>query len=501
MSQLKNNLKLQSFLQVVLMIILSGFAQIVSLAKSSVMATRFGATAGIDAYNVILNITLFLFSFVANGITTVLIPAFTKKTNKIVINTFLTTIYVGAILISLIFVILRQPVLKYFSNGSLEFINVANGIFLILLISQFFNTYVGVTTAYFQCIDKFNIPKVSTLLTSFALVVLLFINKDASVQYLAVITGITTIANAIIQRMISFKYGMGMTLKLNFTSAEYRQMLIIYMPTIFSAGLYQVNLLMDSLLSSKTGTGNVTILTYANSIIGMINSLIIANLLIYLYPKISVAINEDLQKAKRKLLTSVSLLSFFVCVMMVGFFSLGKVFLQLLMLHGKFNSHSLTLLYICTCLYVLGLPFNVIRDMVYRFFYAAGDTQSTFVNSVIASLINLMTSIVLASLIGMYGVILGTLISSMVSMLMILRKYQLKVGYGETREKYIKEFTWLFAPMVVIVLVVFAINAYASLGIMSSVVLTTFTVSLYIVLVLIGKGEIFKYVKSLVSKE
>ncbi|WP_317294603.1 lipid II flippase MurJ [Ligilactobacillus saerimneri] len=500
MKQLKNNLKMRSFMQVALMIVLSGLAQVVSLAKSSVMATRFGTTVGIDAYNVIFNITLFLFSFAANGITTVLIPAFTRKTNKVVINTFLMTVYTGTIIISLLFIGLRYPVLRYFSNGNLTFISIANDIFLILLISQFFNTYVGVTTAYFQCIDRFNIPKVSTLITSLTLVLLLFINKHATVQYLAIITGLTTIANAAIQRGISFKYGMDITFKVDFSNSEYRHMLQIYAPTIFSAGLYQVNLLMDSLLSSKTGAGNVTILTYANSIIGMINSLIITNLLIYLYPKISVAVNESLNKAKQKLFTSTMLLSFFVCIMIVGFFSLGKVFLQILMLHGKFDNQSLILLYMCSCLYVIGLPFNVIRDIIYRFFYAIGDTQSTFINSVIASIINLVTSIILASFLGIYGVILGTLISSVVSMLMIIRKYYIKIGFSNSKKRYMQEFTWLFIPMLICSILSFCINSYISLGILSTIVLTVFTLSIYISVVLFSKGEIFKYVKSLVSR-
>lgn len=492
------NFKMQAFLQVILMIFLSGMTQIISLIKSSLMATKFGTSSKIDAYNVILNITFFLFSFVASGITTVLIPAFSRKVNKISINTFLVTIYFYTLIISCVFIYLQNPIFSYFSNGSDRFINMAKDIFLVLLISQFFNTYMGVTTAFFQCINKYNIPKILTLVTSIMLVVLLYINKKATVQYLTIITGITTILNATFQRGISYKYGMGITFKLNFNDPEYKKMMLTYLPTIFSVGLYQVNLLMDSLLSSKTGVGNVTILTYSNSLIGMVNSLVITNLLMYIYPKISLVVDDNIKEAKRILFKSISLLSFFVCIMIITFFSIGKIFLKLLMLHGKFDISSLNILYLCTSLYIVSLPFNVIRDLIYRFFYAITDTKTTLVNSIIASLINFIFSILLSMVIGIYGVIIGTLISSILSMIMILRKYSLIIGWNEKRIKYIKEFVLVFLPMIIILLMIAVINLYVKNNIVSSILITIISISLYIISVLIGKGEVFKYLKNMI---
>ena len=152
--------------------------------------------------------------------------------------------------------------------------------------------------------------------------------------------------------------------------------------------------------------------------------MIISNLLVYLYPKISEAINVNKELAKRKLFTCISLLSFFVCIMIVAFLAVGKEFLEILMLHGKFNNNSLNVLYACTSLYVIGFPFNVIRDILYRFFYALGDTRLTFYNSVIASVTNFLASIILVQIIGVYGVIIGTLISAVLSMSMIIYRYK-----------------------------------------------------------------------------
>lgn len=494
---MKNNLKFKSLVQVSIMIVISALTQVVSLLKSSLMATKYGANGKIDAYNVVYNITLFIFSFVATGITTVLIPAFVKKVNDKVIHTFLITIYFGALILSVIFLTLQQPILSYFAHGSHEFYITGRSIILILLVSQFFNTYVGVTTAYFQCIDHFNLPKILTFFTSLLLVVLLWIVKFPTVWYLAFITGITTVANALLQLFFSYRLGMKMTFKFDFRSYEYKRMLAIYVPTIFSAGLYQVNLLLDSLLSSQTGTGNVTILTYSNSIIGMVNTLIISNLLVYLYPKISEAVsfNEDL--AKEKLFISISLLSFFVGIMIIAFFAVGKDLLSVLMLHGEFGKKSLNILYICTCLYLIGFPFNVIRDIMYRFFYSLGDTRLTFYNSAVASITNFIFSIILARLVGVYGVILGTLISAILSMIMIIFRYQKRYSIITKKKKIVKEMIWTFVPVLLMSILLILINNMFEFNIWINLFIAVLTVITYTVIVLANKGVVYSYLLSI----
>jgi putative peptidoglycan lipid II flippase len=78
-------------IQLLLMILLTGFSQIIALYKSSYTATRFGASTQMDAYNFATNIASFLFLFITSGITTVVIPAYIKKESAKVINTFITS--------------------------------------------------------------------------------------------------------------------------------------------------------------------------------------------------------------------------------------------------------------------------------------------------------------------------------------------------------------------------------------------------------------------------
>ena len=71
---------------------------------------------------------------------------------------------------------------------------------------------------------------------------------------------------------------------------------------------------------------------------------------------------------------------------------------------------------------------NVLRDLIYRYFYAQSDTKTPVKNSLLVSAVNISVSIVLAKLIGVYGIIIGTVVASLVSFARIT--WQMKIKYG-----------------------------------------------------------------------
>lgn len=412
----------------VVMIIISIVTQIVVMAKSATVAGLFGAGEDIDAYNAVHSVANFIFSFVSSGITTVLIPAFLKKKKQESIDTFMTLIYLFGITAVVMSICLKRQILTSFSSGQQGFVEIGCSIFLIMMISQFFNTVVGVATAYFQVCDKFNIPKICTLLTNVLLLLLLICDRNVTIYKYALYTSITTFGNAIVQIIVAIKLQYHYSIRFNIHDPEVVEMIKIFLPTVFSAGLYQINLLTDSFISSKLGTGQISILSYSNQIITLVNALLITNIITYLYPKITAACNTTIENQQRRLFDYIYFGEAIMGVLIVGFFSVGKEFTTILFEHGKFGSDETTIVYRCICLYMLGFPINIMRDLIYRFFYAKGNTNATFKNSVIVSCTNFIVSIMLSRVIGIYGVILGTLLSSVLSVIMIFVRMTKKYG-------------------------------------------------------------------------
>lgn len=98
--------------------------------------------------------------------------------------------------------------------------------------------------------------------------------------------------------MCAIHLGFRFKIEFQLKNLTYKSLMRIFIPTLFSTGIYRINTMIDSLISSNLGTGQLTILTYSNTIVGMINVLIIGNLITYVYPKIVEAVSIEKIKAR-----------------------------------------------------------------------------------------------------------------------------------------------------------------------------------------------------------
>lgn len=481
-----------ALVQLATMIFLTLVTQAVTLIKTSVTASNFGATVQMDAFNFSNSIGTFIFSFIGTGVTTVLIPSIINKKDSKSINNFITILYSVSVLCIVLIFFTRKYIVFAFSSGSSEFIQIASNIMLITLVTQFLNTILGVTNAVFQCNGKFNIPKIITLLTTALLTLLVVINVNLSIYEFAFYTLITMVLNALIQYYLVNRSGFKYKPIVDFKDKELKYMLKTFIPTMFSSGLYQVSLLTDSLISSNLGEGKISILTYSNTIMTMINMLLVANIMMYIYPKITKNINKD--NGQKTLFDYCIFFNALMCLIVVAFVIVGKNGIILLYQRGKFNESITDIVYISSLIYVIGLPINVIRDAIYRYFYAKGNTKTTFINSLYASIINIIISIVLSMFIGLYGVILGTVITSIYSLTSILIRFKKQYGI-KCDKKYIvvENLKVIFVSIMVLIIGIIIKDTFKiSNVILSILIYGSIVIVLYIVGLFLVRSKVYK---------
>ena len=84
-----NEEKFTATKQLLLMMILTIVTQVVMLLKVSIVASSFGTSIEMDAFNFANNIGNFIYSFIGAGVTTVLIPNLVNKEKNNSINIFI----------------------------------------------------------------------------------------------------------------------------------------------------------------------------------------------------------------------------------------------------------------------------------------------------------------------------------------------------------------------------------------------------------------------------
>lgn len=426
---LLKNIYRNNSISLLLMIIISLVTQILTIMKTSIVAGSFGLSIEMDAYNFANSIVSLIFGLIASGIPTIVIPNYVKKTNRKYIDSFLTFTY-GILLISILIIsIFRYQIIGTFSNKEEIFVNITCNILLLLFFAQYLMSITNVIISFFQCNGKYNIPKIINLLSQLIVVFFLIIMKHISIYQYTIIISLGIIINFALDLIIALKHGWKYNLAFEFKNQEVKKMLKMFLPIVFSSSIYNISLFFDSAIASRLPTGNLSILSYSNQITGIVNTVLIGNLIIYAYPKIIREIGDD--KNQEKFWNQVHFFHWVVVLAIVGFYVVGKEGISLFFKYGQFNDYAVQSVFIGTALYLIGLQNDVIRDLIYRLFYAKGDTKSPARNSVLISILNISISLILVKIIGFYGIILGTIISSFISLIVIFIKCNNKYGVSE----------------------------------------------------------------------
>ena len=423
-----------------LMVVITCITQIITLMKSSIVAGIFGVSSEMDAYNFSNNMVSFIFGIIASGIPTMYFPSYVKREDRKITDSFLTVIDGILLIIIIVLAAFRYELVSMLSGRDEVFINTACQILLVLLFSQYLMALTNITVAYFQCTEKYNTPKIINLLSQIIVVVILLVVGNLSIYQYTWIIAAGIILNFGMNLFFSIRLGWKYKPCFYFNNPEIKKKLNMFVPILFSSGIYQLVLFIDSIIVTQLDAGKLTLLSYSSQISSMMNSVLVGNLLIYAYPKIVSRINE--KGGQRIFWDQTFLFHSIVCMIIAGFATVGKEGIVLLFQHGMFTSQDAHRVYVGALIYIIGQQTDVVRDLLYRYFYAKGDTKTTALNSMIISIINIILSISLIFLFDFYGIILGTILASVVSLVMIIVKFnkffKIDITIGNLSGQYIK---------------------------------------------------------------
>ena len=176
-------MNIKEYKKIIIMIVLTFATQLLIMIKTSFMAANFGTSIGMDAFNFINSITTFIFSFTSAGATTILIPSMLDQNKKKAVSKFITFLYMILAIVSLLVIINRKYIINGLSDFGDEFIYIASKLLVIMLISQFILSFQSISNAFFQCQEKFNIPKIITFISTILLVMVILVEKGRITIY------------------------------------------------------------------------------------------------------------------------------------------------------------------------------------------------------------------------------------------------------------------------------------------------------------------------------
>ena len=200
-------------------------------------------------------------------------------------------------------------------------------------------------------------------------------------------------------------------------------------PGVLGAGVYQINMMVDTIIVSLVGTGAISWLYYANRLQQLPLGVIGAAISVALLPVLSKNIKENnLDEANRLQERAVEYGALLSIPAAVALIVLAEPMVNILFQHGKFGSLETKMTAQAIIAYSIGLPVYVLVKALTPNFFARGDTRTPVKYSIVVFVANVILSLLLMKPLGHVGVATATSLAAFISFFQYKRGLK-KRGY------------------------------------------------------------------------
>ena len=252
------------------------------------------------------------------------------------------------------------------------------------------------------------------------------INISLALSYGVLLAGILQF---LMQQPVLKKFNFSWIGKIDLKHKGLRLLVKLMLPSVFGAAVYQLNIVLNTILASYLEPGSVSYLYYADRLVQFPLGIFGVAVSVAALPDLSnLAAQKDITKFKQTLNQSLYLILFICLPATAGLIGLSTPIIKLLFYRGAFNEYSVHATSLCLIAYGLGLPaFSLVRTLVSSF-YALKDTKTPAIIASICLIVNLVSGVLLMKGLKYFGLALAVSISSWVNVLLLSYLLFKKIG-------------------------------------------------------------------------
>ena len=420
-----------------LVMIISILSRFLGLFRDMLVGYQFGVSIYTDAYKAAVSVPETVFTIVGLAISTVFIPMLSKvkyEKNKDEMFKFSNNIISILLVISIItfalgFIFTDQIVAFMFDGFSEEKFTLTVFLTRITLFNLLFLSINACYTAMLQVCEDFVIPSILGMFFNAPMIIYLLCFNDISIVGLTIANVIGNFLRVAVQIPVLYKHGYRFKLFINLKDERIKRILILIIPVIIGSGANSLNMVVDMKVASSLGDGAVSALDFAQKIIVFANTAITTSIVSVMYPLMANKLNEGDNKGFSMYLTkSISIIALLLVPISIGFILLNKEIISAFYERGKFNDVAVGITASAFLGYSLVLPFTGVRDILNSSLFSMQKTKITTINGVIGVVVNIILSISLSKVFGIFGVAIASTIASMITAVLLFISTRKFVG-------------------------------------------------------------------------
>lgn len=424
--------KRKAGLAIILMMAANLLVKVFGLLREVLLANFYGAGIHTDAYIIANNIPTVLFAAIGTALTTTFVPMYSrirqedgeKRANSYTLH-LLGIVLMLSLVVTVLGEIFAEQVVFIFASGFKgEAFKLTVSFVRILFPSIFGIAIMNLCGGYLQSHERFTaivlVPVLGNLTIVFALIAS-YITQNIYVLVWGTLFGLA--AQVLFYIPWMWKSGItNGTFKGLFRDVYLLQSLPIVIPVFIGEAANEINSMVDRSLVSGLGTGSVSSLNYSYKVINMITTVIVASIVVILYPRLSKLAAEKgmkgLQKESEKSINTMFMILLPVSAAVIIF---GEDIIRVIFGHGSFDTVAITKTSIALRFYALGITAIGIRDVLVKIFCALQETRIMMVNGIVCAGINIALDVILIKVMGYKGAALATALAATIGALNLLR--------------------------------------------------------------------------------
>ncbi|MBW1889175.1 MAG: murein biosynthesis integral membrane protein MurJ [Deltaproteobacteria bacterium] len=203
----------------------------------------------------------------------------------------------------------------------------------------------------------------------------------------------------------------------------------LMLPAVFGAAVYQINMVIGTLLASLLPEGSVSYLYYADRLVQFPLGIFAIATATAVLPSLSKQVaKEDFDGLRETFRHAMNFVFFITIPAMVGLVVLREPIVYLLFKRGAFDVETVRLTATALLYYCAGLwAFSAVRIVV-SMFYALQDTKTPVKMAVVSITVNVLLGIGLMGPLKHGGLALATSLASVVNLLLLIWALRQKIG-------------------------------------------------------------------------
>jgi putative peptidoglycan lipid II flippase len=210
---------------------------------------------------------------------------------------------------------------------------------------------------------------------------------------------------------------------------EVKRLLLLMAPAILGVTVYQLNILVDTIVASFLPTGSITYLWYGNRMmqfpLGVFGIALATAALPTLSKQVAEGRNDDFTGTVS---FSLALTAFIGFPAAMGLIALREPIMATLFGRGAFDALDVSGAGQALLYYAMGLPLFIGVKILGRAFFALENTRIPFSAAGVAFIFNALLDLILMGPMGHSGLALATSIASFVNFMILARSFTLRTG-------------------------------------------------------------------------